>query len=427
MKGPLEKNIEQQLAGFEIEPSPHIWTEVEKNLHPHRKDRGVFWWWVLLLGVTVVAVFFWKADQLNLTPKKDIILRKTLPKANTVQLMPSGYPIKDLKPAQIKKAGMESIITTKTHLNIVPYPKETEVLPVDNEQTNLLIKGQQPLVTQTAIQAKSGGISDEKTYLAVKDQTGKNTVKKQDSSVISKDTILKKQPFTLKITPFQKSKWFFTADAGTVYIKGTNLFHSSVNNPAYTGANATTGGAQQIFTTSPQTGFQLTAGLRYHKILSKQFSAETGLQYHYIQNKQYTGNKDITGMYYLPGNSLLLTNHAHILELPVFIKMYLNPDKANPIYLLTGISAEWLFQKKWLITDYTMNNYYYDPSSIKNLQLKLSGGVGIQFKNDINAVIKISQGISPVYQKNNLNQFKQEYSAGLLIPLQHPIHKAITK
>jgi hypothetical protein len=107
--------------------------------------------------------------------------------------------------------------------------------------------------------------------------------------------------------------------------------------------------------------------------------------------------------------------------------MYLNPDKSNPIYLLTGISAEWLFQKKWLITDYTLNNYYYDPSSIKNLQLKLSGGVGIHFKNDINAVIKFSQGISPIYQKNNLNKFKQEYSAGLLIPLQHPIHKAITK
>lgn len=427
MKGPLEKNIEQQLAGFEIEPSPHIWTEVEKNLHPHRKDRGVFWWWLLLLGITVFSVFFWTLDQQKVTLKTDTILRKTLPKANTVLNMPFAYSIKDLKPAQIKKAGMEPILTTKKHLLIVPYPKEPEVLPVDNEQINLLIKDQEPLVNQSAIPAKSGGLSNEKTYLVVKDQTGKNNVKKQDSSVIAKDTVLKKQPVTLKITPLPKGKWHFNAEAGTVYIKGTNLFHTSVNYPAYTGANATTGGAQQIFTTSPQTGFQLTAGLRYSKVLSKLFTAETGLQYHYIQNKQFTGNKDITGMYYLPGNSLLLTNHAHILELPVFIKMYLNPEKANPIYLLTGISAEWLFQKKWLITDYTLNNYYYDPSSIKNLQLKLTGGVGIQFKNEINAVIKFSQGISPIYQKNNLNQFKQEYSAGLLIPLQHPIHKAITK
>jgi hypothetical protein len=426
MKGPLEKNIEQQLAGFEIEPSPHIWTEVEKNLHPHRKDRGVFWWWVLLLGVTVVAVFFWKPDQLKLTQKKDIILQKTLPKVNTVQLMPFAAPINDLKPAQLKNAGMQSILTTKTHPIIDPYPKEPEVLKADNDQINLPIKDREPLVNQSEIPEKSEDVSD-KVPATFSNQKENNPVKNQDSPVTKKDTVLKKQPIPLKITSLNKGKWFFTAEGGTINLKGTNLFHSIVNYPAYTGANATTGGAQQIFTTSPQTGFQLTAGIRYHKILSKQFAAETGLQYHYIQNKQYTGNKDITGMYYLPGNSLLLTNHAHILEVPVFIKMYLNPDKANPIYLLTGISAEWLFQKKWLITDYTLNNYYYDPSSIKNLQLKLSGGVGIQFKNDINAVIKFSQGISPVYQKNNLNQFKQEYSAGLLIPLQHPIHKAITK
>jgi hypothetical protein len=381
---------------------------------------------VPLLGITVFSVFFWTLDQQKVTLKKDIILQKTLPKANTVQLMPFADPIKDLKPAQINNAGLQSLLTTNTHIIILHYPKEPEVLTGDNDQINLPIKDREALVTQPAVKARPGDVSD-KMPAIFSNKKENNPVKNLNSPATTKDTVLNKQTISNIIAPSNKSKWHFTAEAGTVYIKGTNLFHSTVNYPAYTGANATTGGAQQIFTTSPQTGFQLSAGLRYSKVLSKLFTAETGLQYHYIQNKQFTGNKDITGMYYLPGNSLLLTNHAHILELPVFIKMYLNPDKSNPIYLLTGISAEWLFQKKWLITDYTLNNYYYDPSSIKNLQLKLSGGVGIHFKNDINAVIKFSQGISPIYQKNNLNKFKQEYSAGLLIPLQHPIHKAITK
>ncbi len=65
MQGKFEKNIEQQLSDFSLEPSPQIWKDVEAALHPHRKNRGILWWWVPLMGLLMTGGVWWLFSSVN--------------------------------------------------------------------------------------------------------------------------------------------------------------------------------------------------------------------------------------------------------------------------------------------------------------------------------------------------------------------------
>jgi len=67
MQGKFEKNIEQQLSNFSLEPSPQIWQDVENVLHPHKKDRGLIWWWIPLLGLLLLGGGWWLFHSINQT------------------------------------------------------------------------------------------------------------------------------------------------------------------------------------------------------------------------------------------------------------------------------------------------------------------------------------------------------------------------
>ena len=430
MQGIFEKNIEQKLNSFSIEPSAQIWAEVEKALHPPRKKRGLLWWWVPLAGIIMFGIFVWKYNNKhwNETSVENTIANNTQNKTAII------HPQKDSTVA-IQSAKEK----TASNFNALVIPKN-KIQEQNKTSNNIWIDNknisEKKTTTIDNAESKKNIIEESKAVVAaaqnnnatfIIDSTQKTATAfvKQDSVAKQKDSLENNISFhQLKKIKAPTQQWYFVVDAGSLTINDFTLL-PSIYAPNYSNAVTAGGGSSQsstLYTINSKTGFHFTTGVRYRKEMSTKWNFEVGLQHHYFQNKQATGIRvdSIAGSsnyYYKTGTTNEITNHAFAIEVPLSVNYVLNPKSKNKFYLQGGVSLDWLFAKKWLITDNQLNAYYYQPSLIKNFQMNASIGMGIHFANDIQFIVKVDQGISSFYTFNNKTNYKQQISAQLLFPL----------
>ena len=444
MQGIFEKNIEQKLSGFSIEPSVQIWIEVEKALHPPRKHRGILWWWVPLAGVLTLGLLVWEYNtnkHLNEPSVQNIATNGKQNKATIV--FPKKDSIAKIKTAN-EDAAKEKTLNNIGALiisrnNIQPQYKTNNNVFINNEyipekKTINIIKAETSKNTTEEPNTIVASAIQNNNETLILDSTQKttSTITQPDSVTKQKDSISKATVNQIKKFKKQAREWFIVADAGTITINDFTLLPNLLAPANYSNFVTNGGGSgssqTSVYTTNSKTGFHFTTGIRYRKEISPVWNFETGIQHHYFQNKQLTGIRvdSIAGSsdhYYKAGSSNLITNNAFAIEVPLSINYILNPKSKNKIYLQGGISMEWLFAKKWLIPNNQLTAYYYESSLIKNFQVNASLGIGIHFANNIQFIIKSDQGISSFYQLNNKANYKQQISAQLLFPLHLSLKK----
>jgi uncharacterized membrane protein YczE len=82
MQEPFEKNIEQQLKSFTLQPNETVWQEVEQALHS-KKKRFLPFWFFGIIGLFMLGIatkLFYTAN--TTASKKEQIAEKKLPIMN---------------------------------------------------------------------------------------------------------------------------------------------------------------------------------------------------------------------------------------------------------------------------------------------------------------------------------------------------------
>ena len=353
MKGPFEENIEQQLKQFSLPPSPQIWQGIEKALHPHRKDMGLIWWWVPLLGLLLAGGGWWawyhlydqpalpKTSTVSSISRSNAVPRVTLPEHTTAggdkssnsedrSILPppeqkGSYQHNPL-PAILKLSNTHHNIENKksvhpdavyTTKNATPdtmlFPDNEAGSQPDNDRTTNLkdtLKNKNALVVKDK-QDQFG----QSEYTSQTNKTTGNKTRHQDTLTAEKMVSLKKTGIS--------GIWL-----GTV---GTGILQSYNSFPVVT--------AQQS-----KTGVSLEAGINYRLLFNSQWMLETGLLYHYLQNKQVTGYDSVNYKF------MQETNHASMLYIPVESGYTINPHASSKVHILLGGSAAWIFSEQWATT-----------------------------------------------------------------------------
>ena len=57
MQEGFEKNIQQRMQDFNLEPSPMVWTEIDASLNDKKRRRFAAWWWLLPPAAAMLAAF----------------------------------------------------------------------------------------------------------------------------------------------------------------------------------------------------------------------------------------------------------------------------------------------------------------------------------------------------------------------------------
>ncbi|MDE3144241.1 MAG: hypothetical protein KGL19_08820, partial [Bacteroidota bacterium] len=161
MQGRFEKNIEQQLSNFSLEPSPQIWKDVEAALHPRQKRRGIFWWWVLLLGLLLGGGGWWFYNSTNET--------KININSTTIQN---------------KKEINDDLIDDKnkhvenTPSTVQPQKNKTDNAVIETAGNNLIVRSIKAIDRKDTIQKAENNV-------VVKDAIHQNKITASTTSVVS--------------------------------------------------------------------------------------------------------------------------------------------------------------------------------------------------------------------------------------------------
>jgi hypothetical protein len=459
MPGTFEKNIENQLSNFSLEPSAEIWQEVENALHPRRRDRGVMWWWVPLLGLLLSAGGWWW-----FTAAKHTTTTKRISVAQTVvqNKKSSGSSVITDKEKQItnlpttvsaerKLAVNKEAIVSKTISNknnsvteVIKEIKETslsikdKIQPDANKKVKLSEPATELVIKAEKIEKNTANKPALKNIEPVTANTGNNadtilsTPKNTIISEQQKDstTVIKTETVQTIDNRHNKEQWLLTAGVGSLNVYQNDLFGSAQQNQYYAVSPSTGGTAANISTTqiaASKNGFNFFAGINYKNNFSKRWILSTGVQYRYLQNKQTVGSDSLTGnatFYSATGNMTTKTNYAHWLQLPLGIDYIINPSAKNKFQLLLGGSLAWAFGEKWLITSKnTSYPFYYNTSLNNRVILNLNAGIGYNFNDHFQISLLAEQSLTPVHKPTTEKYYWQQLSLKISKPIHFSLHK----
>lgn len=430
MQKEFENNIEKKLSNFSIEPSPQIWEDIEKALHPQRTYRGAFWWWFSLMGF-ISSFIIWQTILLT--------QHKANYNTTTVQLQKRDKnSVTTLNennvPTIVEKKQTTSLPKQKENKTAVKkvaqkdFPSTKSIFPFNNNENNLsvAITNNNTQATEEKLYTPTIIVDAEKIKLIDFNKeliTSNLGIKNPDSSNAQSNNYIPKKVVA-------KRKWFWTINAGLLSVNTILPGYSSAASINYnSGATGAILPPQTTTNISNQNkGFHLDAGVLIEQTINRHWSFLTGATYSYQQNSQTAGDRvdstlGTSNYFFNTGKNNTVINYAHTIKIPFLFNYYINAKHNKNWYFFTGINTEFLLFNNWLIADNTRQLYFYNTSFIKKFQLTTTFGVGIQFKNNIHATLAIEQGLTPLYQFNNTNYFKQYFSAQIQFPIKYSAKK----
>jgi len=446
MQEKFEKNIEAQLSGFQLEPSPQVWQQVEAALDDHYKKRPIAWWWFLFAGFLLIGSITWLWTIKPVTEKKPAQQTGKVEKnktANTKEIPNTNNEDKNISAAETvtnnnsihlqardKQTALKEIVITKNPGEKIEKVTHS-IFSVDTSPATNSITTRQTKKADTTLPA---GFT---TFNTNSNPAGSITLKNNGDTIVPGNNInnlveYQKNPGTglTKETKTINNKsdtnkprhWYATFGLGTVNTSNQffgnwgglkNLNYSLPG--AFTGGTVNQAAADSNKMYSPQAGITIQLGISYEKGFSNRWSWFTGLQYRYLQNSQPTGipkdslsiGGNYSGLYYKPGNRQNIINHAHWLELPAGLNYNINPKAKTKIIISAGVSIAWMFADKWLINDEINRKYYYHSPFNNHFIVNAMLGASADFKNKFQLGIHLQQSMLAV---NKLNQSKLYWS-----------------
>jgi hypothetical protein len=428
MQERFEKNIEQKLNEFNIEPSPQIWQEVETALHEKRKRRVVAWWWTGLCGLVLLGGgIFIATNQLNksdnqITKENEVhkpVQQQVLQENNSLQ----NKELKDevineestvIHQSIIQKEKTNTVVVTKSiNNNKAEKDKSTDVFIIDlkiglkeNKNITTIEADKNIVVEKENVQSSvtgTKGISDS-TEIVV---TNADSAVKKDSAIAKTKTDSSNNT-TKKEEKKKKHQWLLTAGGGLSYVNGNGFLTggNSYGSLLYNNAPQVGSGARTPSTVSlPQPGYFLLLGATYEQTFNKRWKGYAGLQYRYINNKQVADSSYTT-----------VTNYSHWLQLPVSIGYTFNPSSKNKFQFLLGGSVAWAFAEKWLVTDQLTGSYYYNSSLNNHFIFNIHTGLQYNVENKWMIAFMLEQSLTPIHNQISNKYYWQQLSLQASIP-----------
>lgn len=452
MQGKFEKNIEQRVSSFSLEPSPQIWLDVEAALHSGRNRRVIAWWWLSLLGLLLAGGGWWllhnpaetkNSQQPSIVHAKKIIdsnvsAGKNKPILTTIEKQENktkGKPV-------IKKiidAGIAVIPVQNTTADNKPITQNKNRVLIEVAEQNKLTASSLPAIhkKELAVDTNNNKETSPGTLQMDITKTRNSAItvnEKLASAEKANDSGINIKPFenTIQKTAEKgKHQWLITIGGGVLQINQLNVFSASQSFYSnYSGPSANPGGAvgNSYQVPAAVNGYNLLAGVTYEHNISKRWNLITGLQYHYLQNKQSTGVDSLMGsgsIYFTIGTNATKTNYSHQLRLPLGLAYSINPSAKNNFRVLMGGSVTWVFAEKWLVTNAnnTLYPYRYDASLNNRALLMLHAGIGYNRNNHFQISLLAEQGLTPIHKQTAQKYYWQQLSLQLSKPLQPSLRK----
>ncbi|HQS55377.1 MAG: hypothetical protein B7Y15_14835, partial [Bacteroidetes bacterium 24-39-8] len=442
MEDKFEHQIADQVSGFQLTPSNHVWKGVELELDKDKNRKRPFIWWIPigLLGISLAGIYFFHSSPLSKTPANLQPINNTKKELPIASFQKADSTIENtakiIKEETVRNTIRNSFKTKPTNQNIqietsstkMPItPKNAVQEPLAKKDAHLDQASKETLLNNLPTKPKDNIVDSalEKGIANIpvwNSQTTKDQENKIDSGNAAKQittSLNKKQSI---------GNWRIQVAIGRTYFSQNSLLGNTVaadRNAFINNGSAVVSGIPSSNTLAlAAKGFHAELGISRVWKWSKRWEFEAGLSYRYLQNQQTTGiKKDSTyninsqattnnqalnlNSYYLAGNEFSLVNRAHWLMFPMQIHFNLNPSSKINWLVYGGANLSWNFSSNWLLTD-QVNHLFYESRSLTNI-LGLHFQTGIQIRNPKQQSLSLGWEKS-INSLSKLNQSKQYWN-----------------
>jgi hypothetical protein len=440
----FEKQVQQQMDDFQLNPSASVWKKVEKQIQKKKRRRIIFF--ILLpvfLGLLGYSIYHYlytgqknymaqqpvaAKNEKSVTVDKRHTSIETKEQFITPSLQNTDKPVVSIKKNVIQKKNAAA--TTNNELEISLNNPTTDRIknkqPI-KEEDEIKIE-QKKLNTSPVINNKEQGkdglsitINNSGTVINIKKTEATSPVEptnnKKDTAVTSaKDlasiktdsvkninltaTDNKKEVIAKKKISKSKIKWGIDFTAGISGIT-SGAFALGGNNAAmdlFTGNPAGATGSSQAVRTPPSSinpGLSFKLGIVGELKLSNKSSFSAGLKYVYASNSVKAGGKSDTAirinnnLFSLQTNDVYrgtpqnnYTNSFHFIQIPIAYHLQINKGKKIPVQWNGGLSFSFLIASNGLVYDTAYNGIYYrNKNAFNKTHFNLSTGLSFRLKN----------------------------------------------
>jgi len=408
----FEKQVQQKMEELKIHPSESAWNNIEKRIGQKRERRR----WVFILSLSIFLILF-TAFYLNYHPGKTNISQQKNERSAIVENKIENSNLPGKTPVEFNKNHQETENKIeKKYVEVMPENaravtsselKNNPKRKINDEGISKAFSdsdfaqkiNKDEIVNDNKIKnVKKSLPAGDLAYSEIKidsviENAGKNITVASSPTTISDENIegmptIKKgnEKDTTAVIGFSnvagakkiKSDWKsgFTFSSGKSIASydllsqnKSNLYYSS---PVTSGGNPNPGYSPSKLTSS----FAFSAGVFFEKDILAKSKISFGLNYTYFSTKNKVGNKfDSVQTNYNSTNPLHdYNNKFYFVELPLTLKLRLNPKKSSPLYWNAGISISEFISSNALQFNSDRGLYYNDNSFFNKTQIGFSTG-----------------------------------------------------
>jgi hypothetical protein len=417
-----------ELKDFNLNPSEHLWKEIESNLDEKKKRRIVAWWWifpaVILFGITFIVYDKNTTTNLKLTvnDSTSMYISKTYNQSNLTSTQSSSTNMQsnktsmksDLTNLQSKKTSSTNYLTSMKSKKTYTKSNSTSIeSDLSNMQSNKTSKKNDFAYNKSNFTSLSVDLATEIVNEETVQNKNVDTTKHIDSSM-KKENL---SSFVINIA--KKSVWSFVIGGGANYISRNNIFIQSNESLLYSSGltsipTTSTTNPSSALLSLPKTGYKFSLGVHVEKPLNKKVSIQSGLMYRYLENK-LTVNNNLATNFLSTTSSLEYKNNLHLIELPINLKYCFNPRSKNKLSLLAGGNIAFALKKNWLFVNDDLYQYQESSNEINTVLFGLQTSASINFNNKFCISLIAQKNITSI-QKSSSKYYLQQVDLQLNIP-----------
>ena len=438
MQEPFEKNIEQQLKSFTLQPNETVWQEVEQALHS-KKKRFLPFWFFGIIGLFMLGIATKLFYTANTTASKKVqIAEKKIAnneQKNTVENLTESFLKQQQNLNETKKFDVNN---KKASSNILVNSIQTKSVDTNkklstNSSTQFITKqvhvNSDNNYLTNVIEDKTDAKNKSSSY-AIHDVTSKfeqqalitvhlqlndlNQLKTIDQLTLTDNHFPLVKDFPKKQP--SKKEWFVQINGG-VFQPQQNLFSKSTAADFASGSSLIVANNTTSKSIEMPNGIAIGIGTGFNKTINKKWNYSIGIQYQYYGNKQQlsadsalsTPNNGIQNYvnYYPSGTTKNVNNQAHLLTVPINFNFSINPNAINQWQLQAGISGSLAIYNNWLIANVATGKYYYDRS-LNNLFVgNIQAGITFNHNNQYGISLIAQRSLTPIHKQFNNVYFSQ--------------------
>lgn len=414
MQEAFEKNIEQQLKSFQLQPNDTVWQEVEAALHTKKRRAAPIWWMTfagtLLMGCFLLFNYFntiktAKSALVQATLIKSDLSKEAIEKTNKQEII-----IVEKQPINTKNKS-DIILTKKHELIEKEFTQKSKSNSFDNRKHILILKtnAKTNVVERNDFKTNQENntiqivtpIKEQRQYLTKADLlliqsllptkfeekqlVGNNSIQ---LPAVQKTTI--KDSSNKNITT--KQKWFITGSLGLLTTKQNSFLDNSTTLDALANFGSSSSVASSATTNKIKypNGTALMLGGGFQQQVSKKWSFNAALQYKLLSTKVSI----VDSLFRFQSNSY----KAHWIEIPINISYQLN-NAAHPFYLTAGLSGAFAFASNWSYADLRTNWFYNDKTKNRKLFVNAQVGAAYNIQKNWRMQVSVEKSLTSVHRK----------------------------